>query len=279
MNKLNRHLAKLDFNSVVSNQTIQHCFIEYMSKENVQNLISFYLNANMYRQFAIKELNRAENDTTEIKLALKDFAKGLINSYLLSAVNFIATDNDEDDQPVNMINRQFYKAELTQTVERLESNDYLNEFLLDDLQTKIFQLMKLKYYPKFKKYSEFHKLLLKNDLYLKLTYEEDDLNGDNEEDSLVLIDNQLNEADINDYEPNKFKLDAVISSSGKCNDLKSTYAIYIIDVTKIFDDGKTKNEFWQTYRRFNDFYDLHLFIKKKVNSILKFISKINFNLM
>jgi len=67
-----------------------------MGKENVQNLISFYLNANMYRQFAIKEFNQTnKNDIKEIKLALKDFAKGLINSYLLSAVNFVSNENDE----------------------------------------------------------------------------------------------------------------------------------------------------------------------------------------
>jgi hypothetical protein len=46
--------------------------------------------------------------------------------------------------------------------------------------------------------------------------------------------------------------------------MKATYAIYIIDVIKDFGD-KTKNEYWQTYRRFNDFYDLHLIIKKKVS--------------
>lgn len=68
-----------------------------MGKENVQNLISFYLNANMYQQFAVKELSQAsnKNDVKEVKLALKDFAKGLINSYLLSAANFVSNENDE----------------------------------------------------------------------------------------------------------------------------------------------------------------------------------------
>ena len=60
------------------------------------------------------------------------------------------------------------------------------------------------------------------------------------------------------------KLAAVIISVGRCNDLKSTYAIYIIDVTKV-NETLNKSENWQTYRRFNDFYDLHLTIKKKVS--------------
>jgi len=73
-----------------------------MGKQNVQNLISFYLNADMYRQYARKELIRNSNESTnpgkltlsETRQALKEFAKGLINSYLLSAVNFTAANQD-----------------------------------------------------------------------------------------------------------------------------------------------------------------------------------------
>ena len=54
-----------------------------------------------------------------------------------------------------------------------------------------------------------------------------------------------------------------LNFKGRCNDLKATYAIYIIDVTKVYLNSG-KNEYWQTYRRFNDFYDFHLTIKKKV---------------
>ena len=165
-----QQLNLLDFKTVCTNETIQHCFIEYMSKQNVQNLISFYLNADMYRQFAIKELNRNQDqDELEVKGALKDFANGLINSYLLSADNFRASVQDDDDQPINIANRIFYKSELIKTVEHLEMNEHLNESLLDDLQDKIHLLMKQKYYPDFKNYPEFHKILLKNDLLFKLT--------------------------------------------------------------------------------------------------------------
>ena len=54
-----------------------------MGKQNVQNLISFYLNADMYRQYARKELIRNSNESTspgkltlaETREALKEFAK------------------------------------------------------------------------------------------------------------------------------------------------------------------------------------------------------------
>jgi hypothetical protein len=52
-------------------------------------------------------------------------------------------------------------------------------------------------------------------------------------------------------------------TKGQCNDLKDKYVIYIIDDKKLF-ENKQQNEYWQTYRRFNDFYDFHLIIKKKV---------------
>jgi hypothetical protein len=74
-----------------------------MGKQNVQNLMSFYLNAEMFRQFARKEMAKCSEESTswpkpdvaETRLAIKDFAKGLINSYLLSAVNFKATSQDD----------------------------------------------------------------------------------------------------------------------------------------------------------------------------------------
>ncbi len=64
-----------------------------------------------------------------------------------------------------------------------------------------------------------------------------------------------------------FKISAQITSSGVCNELKKTYAIYIIDVTKIYSAAPQQNVYWQTYRRFNDFYDLHLTIKKRFSNL------------
>ena len=69
---------------------------------------------------------------------------------------------------MNILNRVYYKPELTQTIERLEKNvDSLNESLLDELQAKIYLLMKQKYFIDFKSYTEFHKILLKNDFIFK----------------------------------------------------------------------------------------------------------------
>ena len=56
-----------------------------------------------------------------------------------------------------------------QTLERLENFDYLNDTLLDELQSKIYLLMKQKYYTEFKNYTEFHKILLKNDFIFKIS--------------------------------------------------------------------------------------------------------------
>ena len=329
-------MANVDFEVVLKNEIIQHCFIEYMGKQNVQNLISFYLNADMFRQFAKKELTKigalsqSQSSSTKLaelsveslktpsstqiedtKTALKDFAKGLINSYLLSAVNFTATSRDDDDQPINISNRVYYKAELAQTIERLEDSSRVNETLLDDLQAKIYLLMKQKYYPDFKNYPEFHKLLLKNDLISKIAAASttptssssavnapvtsltstptgpvpaslgDGLDSDassppyfganvnsldylgnasDDASSIVSMEEAQMAADrisqssfdlcnttslsSGSINPSHVvKLSAVIISVGRCNDLKSTYAIYIIDVTKV-NETLNKSESW-----------------------------------
>lgn len=82
-----------------------------MGKKNVQNLMSFYMNAEMFRQFARKELAKCSVESTtspkpdlkDTKLAIKDFAKGLINSYLLSAVNFTAMSADDVSQNTQIL--------------------------------------------------------------------------------------------------------------------------------------------------------------------------------
>ena len=70
-------------------------------------------------------------------------------------------------------------------------------------------------------------------------------------------------ANITKTSPQDVRLTAIITSAGRCNDIKASYAIYIIDITKQL-DSSNKIDFWQTYRRFNDFSDLHLILKKRV---------------
>ena len=258
---------------------------------------------------------------------------------------------------MNILNRVYYKPELSQTIERLENLDFLNDSLLDELQAKIYLLMKQKYFQDFKTYSEFQKILLKNDFifkyanissfslptaassssssssnslsqtqaqtqqatasnktitnpiiladqqhakYLSLTSNDnllfgidDDLSSptntpnislsslndsqvEADSNSLASIESLSDRLSQSSYElcnnildtfshatEVNFKLSAIITACGRCNELKTTYAIYIIDVIKDYGE-KSKNEYWQTYRRFNDFYDLHLMIKKKV---------------
>ena len=54
-----------------------------MGAHNAHNLISFYLNAQIYPKFAKNEL---QSDRKDKVLAILDFAKGLITSYLMQNV-------------------------------------------------------------------------------------------------------------------------------------------------------------------------------------------------
>ena len=291
----------------------------------------------MYRKFASKELAKKKSSSPsdetddsdlglgEVRQTLSDFAKGLINSYLLNAINFAASTSEFDDEPINVANRVFYKRELAQVVDTMEKRAaQIDETLLDELQFKIYLLMKQKYYPDFKNYPEFHKILLKNDLIFKLgvsansitmglenrnlepKFDDYDLDSvttitstslptgtdsdaafgagldtideNNDAVSQSSFDLCLTEAatiklpksdsltgQYPNNNPKNMQLTAVITSSGRCNEMNTIYAIYIIDVNKMC-LLTNKLETWQTYRRFNDFHDLHMLVKKKFPS-------------
>lgn len=131
--------------------------------------------------------------------------------------------------------------------------------------------MKQKYFPDFKNSSEFHKILLKNDLMLKITSPSSaqtiSPNSESMDDDFTTIDYDINQSTSLDLSPSDdskhVRISAVITSTGRCNDLKTTYAIYILDITKL-NESNNKADYWQTYRRFNDFHDFHLIIKKNV---------------
>lgn len=246
----------INFDALLTNEQTQHCFIEYMGSQNSQNLISFYLNAQIYYKFAKKEL---ESPKDASKIAMQDFAKGLINAYLIQ--------NTPEDI-INISNIIFYRDELNATLERMENLTFIDEFLLTELQSKIYQLMRQKYFPGFKRSPEFQKLLAKNEsLKAQISFDCDSIeqycDGNETQTSI-----ELQNADCSNQNQN-FNITAIITSCGKCNDLKQKYAIYIIDVKKIYQEtnSNNKNEFWQTYRRFNDFHDLHLTIKKKFSQL------------
>lgn len=220
----------------------------------------------------------------------------------------------DDDEPANVANKAYYKKELAQVIERMENLSEVDETLLDELQFKIYLLMKQKYYPDFKNYPEFHKILLKNDLIFKLGTSANSISLAAENNNVIkldefetayLIDNSstssnttssstifdsLKTIDENNMDsistssfdlitderltsspllesvnPKNVQLTAVITSSGRCNEMNTIYAIYIIDVSKKCLVTNTVDS-WQTYRRFNDFHDLHLLLKKKFPS-------------
>jgi hypothetical protein len=58
----------------------------------------------------------------------------------------------------------------------MESVEQLDEYLLDELQFRVYQLMKEKYYPEFKQCVEFNKLITKNEFmkHFLNTFADDD---------------------------------------------------------------------------------------------------------
>jgi hypothetical protein len=103
---------------------------------------------------------------------------------------------------VNVSNHLFYKFELTQTIERMENYQFIDDTLLDELQAKIYLLMKQKYYPPFRTCAELQKCLMKNDLISKLNDPTSVLFQSNDSisnpniihDSSLLIDEEFNDS-------------------------------------------------------------------------------------
>ena len=192
---------------------------------------------------------------------------------------------------MNISNRVYYKRELSVALENIDNSDLINETVLDDLQSKIYILMDEKYLPEFKNSVEFHKLLLKNDF--KFSHHRSEIEdidsfinindpsmGGEEIETITTVDNDTNNVSVDRVslssfdlctvdskstvnDPKYIKINACITSTGRCNDLKKSYSIYIIDITKL-NDLSGKVDYWQTYRRFNDFHDFHLIVKKNV---------------
>lgn len=171
-------------------------------------------------------------------------------------------------------------------LEKLENIDLINETLFDDLQSKIYILMDDRYLGEFKKCSEFQKILIKYEIKFSESEEFASI-GDienyckNEDETLASSDNdsisiKIDQASLNGFDlctmdpktenndPKYIKINACIISTGRCNELKKTYSIYIMDITKL-NELNGKIEYWQTYRRFNDFHDFHLILKKNVS--------------
>lgn len=170
----------------------------------------------------------------------------------------------------------------------MENIDLIDETLFDNLQSKIYLLMENKYLSEFKNSPELQKVILKNRMKFDTELEElesfkdtERVNESETEETKSHLDNDnisitIDQASLNSFDlctidgktevvdPNYIKINACIISTGRCNELKKAYSIYIMDITKL-NESNGKIEYWQTYRRFNDFHDFHLIVKKNVS--------------
>jgi hypothetical protein len=103
-------------------------------------------------------------------------------------------------------------------------------------------------------------------------------------DTLDNIDNYLITTEINDSGRLKLRREVEMNGlllSGICNAKNEKYAIYVISVScqplhSINDEQKRK---WMTYRRYSEFSDLHLTIKKRFPALREFIQLPNKSFM
>uniref|UniRef100_H2ZH08 PX domain-containing protein n=1 Tax=Ciona savignyi TaxID=51511 RepID=H2ZH08_CIOSA len=108
------------------------------------------------------------------------------------------------------------------------------------------------FFPAFKASSFYMRLLAELDLLRESSLTSSDTNGSVSGSSLDEMATSEND-EVN-------KLSAVITQTGICKEHGKTYAMFAVTVTRHW--GNERLETWDTFRRFREFYDLHLRLKE-----------------
>ncbi|CAF2367357.1 unnamed protein product [Rotaria sp. Silwood2] len=276
-------LPKVSYRELPLAEILNNCngldyFLKFLHTLDAVGYGNFYLNAEAFRCAGQSASQQNANFTYEQQQAnkeiLRNMAKDLIEQYFLSTGTFKLSMDE------NLIKK---------TLKTLNS-ETIDETLLDELQTKVFELLSSeKYYGEFKKTTQYIKVLSE--------FEFTDSLNDNS-DAASLSSNNSNETygdsiesqqqaspganidrtntitpDILDNIEN-YLITTEINESGVCCEKGEKYAIYVISVycKSLHSNNDDQRREWITYRRFSEFNDLHMTIKKRFPALRDFIN-------
>jgi len=263
-------LQKVTFHDLPLTEILNNCngldyFLKFLQTIDAVGYANFYLNAEAFRcaGLSVQQQNKTvEQHRTNVEV-LRNMALDLIEQYFLPTGTFKLLIDE------NLVQKTLKKL----------STDSIDETLLDELQHKVFEILSSeKFYGQFKTTPQYLKVLSEIDFNDSLT--------DNS-DSVSLSSNHSNEMsnDFSDHSTtlsssssvtsgdfsenfHNFLITTEINDSGVCCEKGEKYAIYVISVTcvPLQTSGQNPDEFkreWITYRRFSEFNDLHLTIRKR----------------
>ncbi|CAF0828646.1 unnamed protein product, partial [Didymodactylos carnosus] len=255
-------------------------FLKFLQSVDAVGYGSFYLNAEAFRCAGISVQQNNHDTSMEQHQAnlemLRNMANDLIEQYFLPTGTFkLALDE-------NLIKKTL----------RILKSEAIDETLLDDLQNKAFEILSSdKYYGQFKTTPQYLKVLSEFDFADSMTMDNSD--------SASLSSNNSNDL-IGDYDSNNagsgsnssggtsvaavipdildniqnYTIQTAINDSGVCSEKGEKYAIYVISVSckpiHPVESGNIdmlKGKEWITYRRFSEFNDLNMIIRKRYRDL------------
>ncbi|CAF3638893.1 unnamed protein product [Adineta steineri] len=267
-------LPKASYRELPLTEILNNCngldyFLKFLQSVDAVGYGNFYLNAEAFRCAGITAFQQNATLTDEQRQTnqeiLRNMANDLIEQYFLPTGTFKLPIDE------NLINKTL-KVLQTETID---------ETLLDELQTKVFEILSSdKYYVQFKTTPQYLRILSEIEFNDSLTDNSDGVslssNNSNEILNDIITETQQSSPgtstgsttamvpDVLDSIEN-YIITTEINESGVCTDNGTKYAIYVISVSCKpfhFNNDEQKRE-WITYRRYSEFNDLHMTIKKR----------------
>ncbi|CAF3745883.1 unnamed protein product [Rotaria socialis] len=275
-------LPKVSYRELPLAEILNNCngldyFLKFLQSLDAVGYANFYLNAEAFRCAGASASQQHARATVEQQQTnqeiLRNMAKDLIEQYFLSTGAF-KLPMDE-----NLIKKALQNL----------NSDAMDETLLDELQAKVFEiLLSDKYYGQFKTTTQYLKVLSE--------FEFTDSLNDNS-DAVSLSSNNSNETYNDSTESQQqsssgttsdrgnpvifdvldniesYSITTEINDSGICCEKGDKYAIYVISVfckpLNSTDDEERRE--WITYRRYSEFNDLNMTIKKRFPNLKQHI--------
>nr|XP_018666665.1 sorting nexin-13 isoform X1 [Ciona intestinalis] len=242
-------LYNLPLSVILRNNIALQIFIEYMQSVNGQAYLFFWLTVDGYRASAEQQLN-------EVKLQqLQGAIQRTPDMEMLRAIGHNIYDQylSKHAEP---------RVPLDQTTDRalkkkLDSGEP-SPYVFDDIQQKVFGIMQKSesFFPAFKASPYYMRLLAELDLLRETSLTSNDTNGS--------VGSSLDDISTSENEEVN-KLTAVITQTGICKEHGKTYAMFAVTVTRHWGNGR--QESWDTFRRYREFYDLHLSLKENGSNL------------
>ncbi|CAF4719162.1 unnamed protein product [Rotaria sp. Silwood1] len=276
-------LPKVSYRELPLAEILNNCngldyFLKFLQTLDAVGYGNFYLNAEAFRCAGLSASQQNPNLTCEQQQAnkeiLRNMAKDLIEQYFLSTGTF--------KLPMD-------EMLIRKTLKNLNS-ETIDETLLDELQTKVFDILSSeKYYGQFKTTTQYMKVLSEFEFT-------DSLNDNSDATSLSSTNSNETYNDSTDSQQQaspgtniertntmtpdildtieNYLITTEINESGVCCEKGEKYAIYVISVfckpLHAINDEQRRE--WITYRRYSEFNDLHMTIKKRFPALREFIN-------